>query len=188
MSTLVTDELAGRKDGNHVVALPSGNTLYAPGHVIQTVWRKMDYHATYNSYNDNVSRDIDGLNLSITLKRSNSLVYVQWWLFYECHHNITFQAKRNGSVIGFNNEVGNVRWSGIGVADYEHSHDQSSTPSYAHMCYVDSPGSVGPHTYSLGSRSSDGSNFDIRINRAWSSFSDNYEAGVSWCVIEEIAQ
>lgn len=188
MSTLIVDEIAGRKDGNHLVVVPNGNTLYAPGHVIQTVWRKMDYHATYASYNDSVSRDIDGLNLSITLKRANSLVYIQWYLFYECHHNISFQAKRGGAVIGYNTEVGNVRWSGIGVAEYEHSHDQNSTPSYAHMCYVDVPGSVGPHTYSLGSRSSGGGQFDIRVNRAWGNFSDNNEAGVSWCIIEEIAQ
>lgn len=188
MSNVVVDELSGRRDGNHVIAVPSGQTLHVPGHVIQTVWRKMDYHATYNSYNDTVSRDIDGLNLSITLKRANSLVYCKWWLFYECHHNITFQAKRGGTVIGYNSEVGNVRWSGIGVGDYEHSHDQASTPTYSHMCWVDTPGSVGPHTYSLGSRSAGGTNYDIRINRAWSNFTNDYEAGVSWCVLEEIAQ
>jgi hypothetical protein len=188
MSTLITDELQGRKDGNHVIALPNNTTLYAPGQVIQTAWRKMDFHATYNSYADNNSRDIDGLNLTITLKRANSSVYLQWWLFYECHHDITFQAKRGGSVIGFNAEVGNVRWSGIGVGEYEHSHDQNSTPSYTHMCWVDTPGSVGPHTYSLGSRSSTGTNYDIRVNRAWGAFQDNHEGGVSWAMIQEIAQ
>jgi hypothetical protein len=188
MSTLITDELQGRKDGNHVIALPNNTTLYAPGQVIQTAWRKMDFHATYNSFADNNSRDIDGLNLTITLKRSNSSVYLQWWLFYECHHDITFQAKRGGSVIGFNSEVGNVRWSGIGVGEFEHSHDQNSTPSYTHMCWVDTPGSVGPHTYSLGSRSSTGTNYDIRVNRAWGAFQDNHEGGVSWAMIQEIAQ
>ena len=188
MSTLIVDEIGGRKDGNHLVAVPNNITFFAPGQVIQTAWRKMDFHATYNSYNDNNSRDISGLNLDITLKKSNSIVYLQWWLFYECHHDITFQAKRSGTVIGFNSEVGNVRWSGIGTAEYEHSHDQSSTPSYTHMCWVDSPGSVGPHTYSLGSRSSTGTNYDIRVNRAWSGFSDNYEGGVSWAMAQEIAQ
>lgn len=188
MSTLIVDELKGSAQGNHLISVPNNNTLYAPGHVIQTVWRKFDSHATYNSYNDNNSRDISGLNLTITLKRSNSLIYCKWWLFYECHHDITFQAKRNGTVIGFNNEVGNVRWSGIGCAEYEHSYDLSSTPTYMHMCYIDSPGSVGPHTYTLGSRSSTGSNYDIRINRAWGNFTDSNEAGVSWAMIEEIAQ
>lgn len=187
MSTLITDELAGRKDGNHLIAMPSNTTFYAPGHVIQTVWRKMDFHATYNSYNDNVSRDISGLDLTITLKRSNSQVYLQWYLFYECHHDITFQAKRGGSVIGFNSEVGNVRWSGIGTAEYEHSHDQNSTPSYTHMCWVDTPGSVGPHTYTLGSRSSTGSQYDIRVNRAWGAYQDDHEGGVSWAIAQEIA-
>jgi hypothetical protein len=188
MSTLITDELRGSAQGNHLISVPNNTTLYAPGHVIQTVWRKFDSHATYNSYNDNASRDISGLDLTITLKRSNSLVHIKWWLFYECHHDITFQAKRNGSVIGFNNEVGNVRWSGIGCAEYEHSYDLNSTPSYMHLCYVDQPGSVGPHTYTLGSRASAGTNYDIRINRAWGAFQDSHEAGVSWSMIEEIAQ
>jgi hypothetical protein len=188
MSTLITDELRGSSQGNHIISIPNNNTLYAPGHVIQTVWRKFDQHATYNSYNDNVSRDISGLDLTITLKNSNSLVYCKWWLFYEAHHDITFQAKRNGTVVGFNTEAGNVRWSGIGCAEYEHSHDQNSTPSYAHFCYIDQPGTVGPHTYSLGSRASAGTNYDIRVNRAWGNFTDNHEAGVSWAMIEEIAQ
>jgi hypothetical protein len=187
MSTLITDELSGRKDGNHIIALPNNNTLYAPGHVIQTVWRKMDQHATYNSFADNVSRDISGLDISITLKRANSQVYLQWYLFYESHYDLTFQAKRGGTVIGFNSEVGNVRWSGIGVGEYEHSFNQDSTPSYTNLCWFDSPGSVGPHTYTLGSRSSTGTNYDIRINRSWGSFSDNYEAGVSWAIVQEIA-
>lgn len=188
MSTLIVDELQGSAGGNHIINVDRNNTLYAPGHVIQTVWRKFDSHATYNSYNDNVSRDISGLDLSITLKRSNSMVLLKWWLFYECHHDITFQAKRGGTVIGVNNEVGNVRWSGIGCAEYEHSFDNGSTPSYMHMCYVDFPGSVGPHTYTLGSRASAGTNYDIRINRAFSGFQDSHEAGVSWAMIEEIAQ
>lgn len=188
MSTLVTDELAGRQDGDHLIAFPNNNTLYVPGQVIQCVWTKMDNHATYNSYNDNNSRDITGLNTTITLKRANSLVYLQWWLFYECHHDITFQAKRSGTVIGYNTEVGNVRWSGIGCAEYEHSHDQNSTPSYTHMAWVDTPGSVGPHVYSLGSRSSTASNYDIRVNRSWGTFQDNHEGGVSYCMIQEIAQ
>jgi hypothetical protein len=188
MSTLVADEFAGRQDGNHLIGFPSNNTLYVPGHVIQTVWTKMDNHATYNSYNDNNSRDITGLNTTITLKRANSLVYCQWWVFYECHHDITFQAKRSGTVIGYNTEAGNVRWSGIGVSEYTHSHDLSSTPDYLHMSWVDQPGNVGPHVYSIGSRSSTGTNYDIRINRAWSSFTDGNEGGVSWCILQEIAQ
>ena len=188
MSTLVVDELSGSAGSNHLITMDRGRTLYAPGHVIQTVWRKFDQHATYAAYNDNVSRQISGLDATITLKRSNSMVYCQWWLFYESHHDITFQAQRNSTVIGFNNEVGNVRWSGIGAAEYEHSFDLASTPSYLHMCYVDFPGTVGPHTYSLGCRASAGTNYDLRVNRSYSSFSDSYEAGVSWVVIEEIAQ
>ena len=189
MSTLITDQLVGRRDGGHVIAVPRGTNLYAPGHVIQTVWRKMDYRTSYAANNDNVSRDIDGLNLTITLKRANSEVHIFWYLFYEAHHDITFQAKRGGSVIGYNTEVGNVRYSGITSGEYEYTFDNSSTPSYLHYPYVDVPGSVGPHTYSLGVRASAGTNYTLHVNRTVSQVgTDSYETGVSWCVIEEIAR
>ena len=188
MSTLVTDELQGPHEANHCIVMPNNTTLYAAGQTIQTVWRKFQTVQTYNSYNDNTSRPISGLDVSITLKRANSKVILKWWIFYEAHHDITFQAIRGGTVIGFNSEVGNVRYSGMGAADYEHSHDQSSTPTYQHHMWIDSPGSVGPHTYQIGSRSSTGSNHDIRMNRSWNGPSDDHEIGVSWCVVEEIAQ
>lgn len=188
MSNIIVDQISGRRDGNHLIGVPNGNTFHVPGQVIQTVWRKMDYQAQYSANNDNVSRDIDGLNLSITLKKANSLVYCKWWIFYESHHDITFQAKRGGTVIGYNTEVGNLKYSGIGVGDYGHSFDNASTPSYGHMMYVDAPGSVGPHTYSLGTRSSTTANYTLSINRSTNGPSDNNELGVSWCVLEEIAQ
>ena len=187
MSTIIVDEISGTEGGNHVIGVPNNTTLYAPGHVIQTAWRKMDFHATYTANNDNVSRDIEGLNIEFTPKKATSQVLLQWWMFYESHYNITFQAKRNGNVIGFNSEVGNVRWSGITSAEYEHSWDLNSTPSYIHFSYVDTPGSVGPHLYSVGVRGSGGTNYQIRMNRAWGSFGDSFEGGVSWCMIQEIA-
>lgn len=189
MSNIIVDRINGRRDGNHLIGVPNGTTFHVPGQVIQTVWRKMDFQATYSANNDNVSRDISGLDLSITLKQANSLVYCSWWIHYESHYNITFQAKRGDTVIGVNSEVGNVRYSGIGVGDYGHSFDNSSTPSYLHMVWVDAPGSVGPHTYKLGTRSSTATNYVMYINRTVSSAGgDNYELGVSWCVLEEIAQ
>jgi hypothetical protein len=189
MSILVTDELIGRRDGGHVIAVPRGTNLYAPGHVIQTVWRKMDLRTSFAANNDTVSRDIDGLNLTITLKRANSEVHLKWYVFHESHHDITFQAKRGGTVIGFNSADGNIRWSGIGVGEYEHTFDNSSTPTYMNLAYVDIPGTVGPHTYSLGCRSSSGANYTVHINRTVAQVgTDSYETGVSWCIIEEVAR
>lgn len=193
MSNIVVDDLKGPQEGNHAIAIPRGNTLYKPGQVIQTVWRKMDFQASYASNYSTTSTPISGLDLTITLKRPNSFIYVQWWLFYESHHDIMFQGLRNGTQISgvfasFNTQAGQQPWSGLASAEYEHSFDQSSTPSYEHMCWMDQPGSVGPHTYSLGSTCSNGNNYSIQINRTWSSTgSDSYEVGVSWAMIEEIA-
>ena len=187
MSRLITDEIVGRQDSNHLVTVPNGTTFRVPGQVIQTAWKKMDFHGTYSANNDNVSRDITGLDVTFQLKDPTSQVYLQWWIFYETHYDVTFQAKRNGTVVGFNTEVGNTRWSGIGVSEYGHGFDNDSTPSYLHLCYVDLPGTVGPHAYSLGVRSSTGTNYTVRINRALNGFGDSYEGGVSWCMVQEIA-
>jgi hypothetical protein len=187
MSKIITNEIYGRKEGNYVVGVNSGTTVYFPGHVIQTVWRRFENHTTYNAPPDTV-RTINGLDLNIQLKKANSAVYLQWYIFYEAHHDITFQALRNTTIIGYNLEAGLQRWSGIGSAEYEHSHNQDSTPSYQLLTYMDEPAAVGPYVYRLGIRSSTSTNYDFRINRSWSSFSDSYEAGVSWVVAEEIAK
>jgi hypothetical protein len=186
MSKIIADEISGRKESNYVVSVPNTTTVYFPGQTIQTVWRRFENHVTYNAYND-AARTISGLNLTIKLRKATSKVYLRWYIFYEAHHDITFQSMRNGTVIGYNLEAGLTRWSGIGSAEYEHSHDQSSTPSYQQLAYIDTPAAIGPWTYQLGVRSSSSANYDIRMNRAWSSFSDSYEAGVSWVIAEEIA-
>lgn len=188
MSTLIVDELAGFRDDNHLVKMDNNTILYHPGAVLQTVWRQSNTHQTYNSYNDNTSRPLAVLNLdNVTLKRADSHVHLHWYIFYEAHHNITFQALRDSNVIGYNTEVGDVKYSGIGCAEYEHSHDQNSTPSLIHLTYVDEPGSVGPFTYSIGTRASGTTNFDFRLNRAWGNYTEGYPGGVSWAILQEIA-
>lgn len=188
MSTLETNELAGIRAGNHVIAVDKNTTVYSPGQVIQTLWKKMDYQASYASNNSGNGTPIDGLDISITLKRATSKIYCQWWVFYEGHHNVVWTVLRDTTLIGYNTDSGNSRWSGIGTQEYEHSHDQSSTPSYQHLEWIDEPGNIGPHLYRLASRGSGGSNYTTRINRPYGNTgSDNHETGVSWAMIQEIA-
>ena len=193
MSTVITDEIAGPRDQNHLITFPNNRTLYAPGHVIQTAWREYHQHQTIAANNDSVTRAITGLDIAFACKRSNSLVLCQWWIFYESHYDIVFRPLINNAQIttsGFQgyNSASSARWSGLTSGEYEHSFDNSSTPSYIHMSYMARPATTLSRTYSIGVMSSTGSNHTITMNRATSSFSDSYEAGVSWVMLQEIAQ
>lgn len=189
MSTLLVDRISGPQHQNNIISFPRDNIFYAPGMVIQSAWKDYHRHQTVSAANDGVSRDISGLNINFTPKKSNSLIHIQWWLFYEGNHNITFQAKRDDVIVGYNENLSATdRATGLTSGRYERMNNQSSTPIMIHMTYIDEPGGTSNYLYSLGVRSSDGNNRTIRINRALSGYSDGYEAGVSLVFIQEIAQ
>lgn len=189
MSTVITDQLLGRAVNDYIIGVTKNQILKVPGQVIQTVYTKSTTRTTYSANNDNVSRPISSLDTTITPKFSNSEIWIEWYIFYEMHYDTTFQALRNGSVVGYNTDAGNVRYSGIGSGDYEYGWDLNSTPSYKNMTYVDLPNTTSATTYGLGVRSSTTGNYTMYLNRtAGSSGTDSYETGVSWCIIREIAR
>ncbi len=188
MSTLITDQLLGRAQNDYVIGLTKNTTFKAVGQVIQFQYRVSQNLASYAANNDNVAREISELNCSITPKYSNSEIWIDWYVFYEATYNMVFQPLRNGTAVAWNTEVGNIRWSGLHSGDYESSWDLSSTPTYKHMTYVDLPGTTSSTTYQLGVKSSDGGNNTFYLNRAFGSYGDNNESGVSFTIIREIAR
>lgn len=192
MSTVVVDELIGRPENNYVIGVTQNTLMRIPGTCIQVVWNMTDVHATYTSNADNVSRELSILNTAITPKYSNSEIWMDIMLFYECSNDITFQILRNGSItntsgyLGYNSAVGNVRYSGVTSARYDQ--DRASTPDYLHIKFVDLPGTTATTTYGIGSRYASGTNDTIRVNRAWSNINSDYEKGVSMMVLREIAR
>ena len=168
--------------------MPQGTYITSPGQVIQTVWRRFDFPTTYSSISTSGNpTEIKELNVRIAKKFSNSYCYIQWWIFYECHHNIVFKAMRDNNVIGYNTEVGNTRYSGIGTAEYEHSFDNNSTPSVLHLAYWDQTNTAAEINYQLAAQSSDGGVYNVMFNVTTNTAAtDNYERGVSWCMVQEI--
>ena len=188
MSTLVVQELRGPADANHVVQMPyNSGMIGGTGQVLQTVWRRYDQPGAFSAgFNSNTI--ITPLNLTITKKNSNSWCYIQWWLFYETHHNMVFRSYRDGSVLGYNTESGTSTWSGIGTAEYEHSFDNNSTPSVMHLCYWDRYVVSTPITYQIGIIGGGGSTYTVYMNTPTNTVAtDNYERGVSWAMIQEIS-
>ena len=73
MSELALGQIKGLSVNSNVVTVPSGHTLYAPGHVIQVVqtFKSDNYSTTSTSY-----VDVPGMSVSITPKNANSKILV----------------------------------------------------------------------------------------------------------------
>ena len=196
MSTLRVNEISART-GTGAIAVPSGNrivsteggAIVAPGMVIQTVYVRTDERNTYSSNNTGNGTLVTPLNLAITPKFANSLILCQWMVNGELHQDNTFLIWKDGALAsnGFNQQAGNVRWSGYTSAFYDQN--ESSTPSNWKIMYADAPGSTSPVTYGLATRSSSGSNYTFYLNRTVTSLGqDAHENMVSVGIIQEIAQ
>jgi hypothetical protein len=126
------------------------------------------------------------LRLTITPKRSDSWIWLRWTFFYELHHDHVFLVHRNGSLIGYNQRRGNVRYSGISCPPYDG--DYNSTPHTMTVNWFDQPNTTSSRYYDIASRSAGGSNRTIRVNRTLgSSGQDSYEAGFSYGWAREIS-
>jgi hypothetical protein len=112
-------------------------------------------------------------------------------MFGEIHHDNVFLVHRDSTLIttageeGYNNNVGNNRWSGITNQSYDQNTD--STPNIITIIYSQIAGSTATRTYAPAVRSSSGSTFTYFQNRTNSSTGQNsYEAGVSFGILYEV--
>lgn len=188
MSILRVNEITTRSGTGNII-IPEGNTLYAPGMVIQTLFVRTDERNTYSSTNSGNGTSISALNLTITPKIANSMILCQWMVNGELHQDNTFLIWKNGALAsdGYNQQSGNVRYSGYAAAFYDQN--ESSTPSNWKIMYSDTPGSTSPQTYGLACRSSSATNYTFYLNRTVSSTgADSNENLVSVGIIQEIAQ
>jgi hypothetical protein len=187
MSKLRVNELAART-GN-VITLAEGAKIYQPGTVIQAAAIRSDLRASYSSSNTGNGNPVTPLNLTITPVFANSLIVCQWMVNGELHQDNNFLIWKNGALAlnGFNQESGNVRWSGYTSAFYDQN--ESSTPSNWSIIYTDVPGSTASTTYGLAVRSSSTGNYTFFLNRTVANAGgDAHETMVSVGIIQEIAQ
>jgi len=172
--------------GTNLVASTTGG-IYAPGMVLQTVWNNTSSRRTYTSPTSTVGQAINELDINIKPTRSNSIIWLQYMVFYEMHHDNVFTILRDGSLVGYNTTAGNNNWSGVAVSPYDT--DESSTPRTQYISWYDTPGGTSNYRYSLAVRCSTGTSYTFALNRTISSWGqDSYETGVSAVVAMEIAQ
>lgn len=193
MANLIVGNLQGGtgstitlQPGSRLAAAKEGG-IYAPGMVIQTLWIASSKRMTYTSPASGDGQPIYELELTIAPRRSNSIIYCQYMISYEMHHDNVFTFYRNRGLIGYNTQAGNVNYSGVAASLYDQ--DVASTPSNLYMCWYDSPGTTSPTSYGPGVRCSSGTNYTFAFNRPMNSIGgDSYETGTSIGVIMEIAQ
>ena len=187
MSMLRTNEISTRTGSGDIQVV--GGRIISPGAVLQTVYVRTDELNIYSSINSGDGTPIEPLNLSITPLYANSMILCQWMVNGELHQDNVLLIWKNGTLAsdGFNQESGNVRWSGYASGFYDQN--ESSTPSNWKIMYADFPGSTAALTYGLATRSSSTGNYAFYLNRAIANAGANaYENLVSVGVIQEIAQ
>jgi hypothetical protein len=202
MSQLIVDTI--RSNGS-VVRVEKPNVLNIPGHIVDTTFNvaMQQFYYKIPSNNDSMrgSHVAEGaygpgmiirpLDITVTPKTPNNWFHIEWNVHFEAHHDVVFNAARDGQYIGgqlYGGDQNQSRWNGLGVSRYDNNND--STPSYINMSIMDRPGTISPTTYSFCVRTSDNAQREMVLNCTLGSYengTDNHEIGVSFAIAQEIA-
>ena len=174
------------QSGNEIV-FNAAHQMHHQGKVVQTITVTTSSRPTLTAINSgNGTLISSALNLTITPYRADSWIWLRWTVAYEVNHDTVFLVQQDGSLIGFNTDLGNNRWSGILTPQYDG--DYSTTPQVSTINWFVLAGSTTARTYQLCIRSSGGSNHTFALNRTISSAgTDGQENGVSHGIAREIS-
>ena len=166
----------------HVVGdtIVTGN-FYSPGSVVQCITTLYTATTTYSAPNTITPTEITVLNLTITPKRANSKIVLQWMINGEIHQDAVFIVYRNAIPIGFNTEYGNIQNSGITAAPYDQN--ESSTPGNMIVNWIDLPNTTTSVIYSVRVRSSTTAAYTLYLNRTVAGTANQEilcSTGVAW--------
>ena len=173
MSTLHVENLKGPTSGANAnkIIVPSGQTLYPSGHVIQFLSQEITAIATTTS----TSLVASGFTLTITPKSTSSKIKISIGMtgIYMSTQNtaMKMQLYKNGSFHAHLNDI-----AGYGITGLNPLQNSSAT----HV-YVDTPSTTSSTTYAIFIATGSGT---LGFN--------NYATGNnktrSWFTVEEIAQ
>lgn len=193
MSNIKLSKLLATAGNNWLIDIDSDSYLYRAGMVLQTVYVRTDSQATFSSATSGDGTTITPLEISITPKRSDSLLVFTWMLNGEIGENNVFLIHKDGSLIttsgyeSYNNVVGNLRYSGLVSTAYDN--DQSTTMSNYFIRYFIPSSSTTAATYAPAIRSAGPAAQTFYLNRSMASAGQNgVEIAVSSGMVQEIAQ
>jgi hypothetical protein len=168
------------------ITFNAAHRMLHQGKVVQTITTTTHTRPTLTAANSGNGTIIStALNLTITPWRADSTIWLRWTVAYEVNHDTVFLVQQDGSLIGYNTDLGNNRWSGIVTPQYDA--DYSSTPQVSTINWFVVAGSTAARTYQLCIRSAGGSNHTFALNRCVNSAGqDDHENGVSHGIAREI--
>jgi hypothetical protein len=191
MSNLTVSTISGSVASSNRVTIPSGQVLYAPGHVIQVVNTTI-YTPTAVAIPANyiANTNIPDFTCTITPKSTTSKVVVQvrWygeWSIQTTNWDSMFGLKRNGTPVGVNPNS-QTGASGITQAALGYySNDGNSTPEMAYFDFYDSPTSTSAVTYQIYANAIAATT--LYTNRTVGAGATSFEYGSSTITLWEIA-
>lgn len=193
MSELSIGQLRGLTVNSNIVTVPSGHTLYAPGHVVQVV--NVDYAGRASQgFSGNTLMDVVGLEARITPKSINSRIVIQARWFGEMTPqgvvwDSVFGVSRNGVQIARQTDPSGTVINGITTASISYTADDAnSTPEVMNLSISDFPTTTSEVVYKITFLSSVGGTLFTNRMVGWSGNVTGYELGTCSMMLMEIAQ
>lgn len=175
---------------NQIQTLDGRIILDTAGSILQCVVVRYDVRTSFSCPTSGSGTNISGLNLTVTPRNAANRIICNWMINGEFNNeNALFTVLQNGAIIttsgaeGYNNNVGNQRWSGMSTSVYDR--DNNSTPQNTILTWSGIAGSTISRSYSPGVRSSNTTARTFFINRTVGSTGTNgheqtYSTGVLW--------
>lgn len=176
------------------IAAPS--YIASTGAPLQMLYFRTDERSQWSAPVGLAATQILPLGLTITPKRANSLIVMQWMINGEVHYNTLWEIYLNGQLIntpgyqGTNNAPSSPgRWSGYVAGVYDRGGDVNSTMENTFVQYSIVLNTTATMTFYPAIRGSGATAYTFNLNRTNGSVGqDSYENAISTGVIMEIAQ
>jgi hypothetical protein len=185
MSELSVGQLRGLTVNDNIISMPSGHSLYAPGHVVQvvSVAKTNAYTSTSSSF-----LAVTGLSATITPKFANSKILILAQISYGLVNNTAygiFKVTRGGIDIYRGDPNGSHSRAAFG--GYLTTSGLDLILNSSSINYLDSPNSTSALTYQLEAANVNAQ--EVFINRTASTFDNAARTtGASSITVMEIAQ
>jgi hypothetical protein len=188
MSTLTLQNLQGTYPANKIT-VPTGHTLYAPGHVIQVKQTaKTDRWSAAPS--TGVYSEVTGLSVSITplLTSSKILVMVNAYVG-RSNYQVKGLVKRNGTTVAVGDADGSKPRASFHVNGYAGGSSDPYQLLPTGFTYLDSPSTTSACSYTVELSGYSGSTVYVNRSHIFQEGANDYDAlPVSTITAMEIAQ
>jgi len=157
MSELYVNKIYSHTDANNQIEIPSGNTLYAPGHVIQVI---QQHTTNVQETTNSTSFQNTSLAATITPKSSSSKILV----------SVSTQSYTSSGgdigLYGLRRSISGGSAGDLGTGEIFQANQQSGGWQPLVLQFLDSPSTTTTTTYTLRFKSYAGSNY---VYHGWGS-------------------